>query len=132
MFQLSPAILLYETFYYILHFLGITRNSNLISWVLFPHLFIISVLFLVVCNSFTFYMKFKILLLKLLFLIPLFFIPIKIDFNNFIIGSLVLFTYYSITDVNEEYSCDINSNDLLVSYIFSTILYLTLKNIYKI
>ena len=122
MTQISIVILIYEIFYYLLYLCNILRNTQYISWILFPHILIISVVLFVECRKYGIYPRLFSLLTKVLLLIPLLLLPIKINNINYIICLIFTLSYYFIINISDYYSCNIDTSDLLISFLWPTVI----------
>ena len=110
-FTISSIVLVYQLLFYTLALSGkyfkidsinnFLSNNDIISFMLLPTIFIIIVVLLIECNSVTNKDKVLILIVKRAFLIGLLFIPmLKLNLKNYIIGTLILITYYIFSDLN--------------------------------
>jgi hypothetical protein len=131
MFQISQFILLYELFFYIMYLFNINTDTKYVSFLLYPHICSISVLFFIKCDAISATLKTMLFILKFLFLIPLLYT--KATLKNYFKGILVLMIYCLLidltmgsrllVDLNTVYGCNININELLFSLSISSLFY---------
>jgi len=119
--QISSIILIYQFIYLLLYYL-IKNMPDLISWSVLPGLFIICVMYLTNCEV---SLKTKIILtiIKVIILILILRIS-NISIGNYLIGLLFLITYISISNVSKIYKCNVKTNELIITTIVSSALYL--------
>jgi len=124
---ISGIVIIYEILFLILYQNGLLNNisnrEDLISWAVLPNIFIISVLYLVNCplklNT-----KIIVTIIKTILLVLILRLSItRLSFKHFILGSLILLTYFMISNINNVYNCKINNMELIYSFILSSILY---------
>ena len=125
--SISSIIIIYEILILILYLFKIiskNNSSNLVSWAVILNFFIIFVMFLTNCKIDT---KTKLLIVSIKTLLLFFVLFIaKFSFKNYFIGILFLILYYLLSNINKVYSCNININHLLLSLLFSSIIYFIL------
>lgn len=126
--QISTIILLYQFIAIILYYtIGI--NKKFLSWTLLINIFIILVVIFCRCNL-PINLIIIILLIKIIFLIIILHI-VDFSLNDYLISLLVLIIYYSISDIDKIYSCNIKFSCLLMSIVLSTFIYLYNMILYK-
>ena len=124
MVQISTVILLYEFFSYIL---ALLNQQVYLSWIVFPHIVIMTVMLFVTCSIYSTQERLMYLILKLLFFIPLLFLPIKISINYYLLGLAIILIYYYLFNINDIYMCDINKYELGISLLTSSVIYFLIK-----
>ena len=117
---ISNIIIVYEIIYLVLYFTKII-SLDLISPLVIINIFIIFVMYFTQCRI-SWNTIFLLTVVKVLLLIFVLKIS-KFSFKNYFIGLSILLIYYLISDINDVYNCNINDNDLLLSIIFSSLVY---------
>ena len=117
---ISNIIIVYEIIYLVLYFTKII-SLDLISPLVIINIFIIFVMYFTDCRI-SWNIIFLLTVAKVLLLIFVLKIS-KFSFKNYFIGLSILLIYYLISDINDVYNCNINDNDLLLSIIFSSLVY---------
>lgn len=125
--SISSIIIFYEIFILILYLFNAVNKkfaTNLVSWAIVLNFFIIFVMFLTDCKIDT---KTKIFIVSIKTIL-LFFVLLIADFSvkNYLIGLSFLMIYYFVSDIDKVYSCNVKFNHLLLSLVFSSIIYFLL------
>lgn len=124
---ISSIIIIYEILillFYLLKIINKKTSKNLLSWAVVLNFFIIFVMFLTDCKIDT---KIKLLIVSIKTLL-LFFVLLIANFSitNYLIGLSFLIIYYIVSDINKVYSCNVKMKNLLLSFTFSSIIYIIL------
>lgn len=124
---ISSIIIIYEILillFYLLKIIKKKTSQNLLSWAVVLNFFIIFVMFLTDCKIDT---KIKLLIVSIKTLL-LFFVLLIANFSitNYFIGLSFLIIYYIVSDINKVYSCNVKMKNLLLSFTFSSIIYIIL------
>ena len=124
---ISSIIIIYEILillFYLLKIINKKTSQNLLSWAVVLNFFIIFVMFLTDCKIDT---KVKLLIVSIKTLL-LFFVLLIANFSitNYFIGLSFLIIYYIFSDINKVYSCNVKMKNLLLSFMFSSIIYIIL------
>lgn len=124
---ISSIIIIYEILillFYLLKIINKKTSQNLLSWAVVLNFFIIFVMFLTDCKIDT---KIKLLIVSIKTLL-LFFVLLIANFSitNYFIGLSFLIIYYIVSDINKVYSCNVKMKNLLLSFTFSSIIYIIL------
>lgn len=124
---ISSIIIIYEILilsFYLLKIINKKTSQNLLSWAVVLNFFIIFVMFLTDCKIDT---KIKLLIVSIKTLL-LFFVLLIANFSitNYLIGLSFLIIYYIVSDINKVYSCNVKMKNLLLSFTFSSIIYIIL------
>lgn len=124
---ISSIIIIYEILillFYLFKIIKKKTSQNLLSWAVVLNFFIIFVMFLTDCKIDT---KIKLLILSIKTLL-LFFVLLIANFSitNYFIGLSFLIIYYMFSDINKVYSCNVKMKNLLLSFMFSSIIYIIL------
>ena len=124
---ISSIIIIYEILilsFYLLKIINKKTSQNLLSWAVVLNFFIIFVMFLTDCKIDT---KIKLLIVSIKTLL-LFFVLLIANFSitNYLIGLSFLIIYYIVSDIKKVYSCNVKMKNLLLSFTFSSIIYIIL------
>ena len=125
--SISSIVIIYEITILLLCLIKVLNYNlckNLISPLIVLNIFIIFVMFLTDCKIDT-YTKLWVVCIKLILLFIVLFI-VKFSFKNYFIGVLFLFIYFIFSNINKVYSCNIKIINLLMSFLFSTLIYIFL------
>lgn len=125
--SISSIIIFYEIFILILYlFKAINKKfaTDLVSWAVVLNFFIIFVMFLTDCkidtNTKLWIVSIKTILLFFILLIA------KFSIKNYLIGLTFLTIYYFVSNINKVYSCNVKFHQLLLSLLFSSLIYILL------
>ena len=95
--------------------------NSIISSIELINIFIILIMYFTNCDL-TFKLKILLTIIKFIFLYSTI-KKSKLNLKYYIISSLILLTYYISTNIREVYSCVVTNKQLIITYIFSSIIY---------